>query len=66
MGYSVQNGKAINCTFTYVRHTREALESTYTPKRQEKDNLKKINSHGRLKIFRDQSKKGGTKQQNSK
>lgn len=53
MGYSVQNGKAIKCTFTYVRHTREALESTYTPKRQEKDNLKKINSHGRFKIFRD-------------
>lgn len=41
MGYNTQNGKAIKCTFTYVRHRREALESTYTLKRQEKDNLKK-------------------------
>lgn len=62
----MQNGKAIKCTFTYVTHTREALESTYTPMRQEKDNLKKINSHGRFKMFRDQSKKGGTKHQKSK
>lgn len=35
-GYCVQNGKASKCTFIYIRHTKAALESTQTPKRQEK------------------------------
>lgn len=54
MGYCVQNGKAIKCTFIYIRHTKEALERTQTPKRQEKSTyLKKKNySHGRVKIIR--------------
>lgn len=37
----MQNGKAIKCTFIYIRHRREALESTQTPKRQEKTNYLK-------------------------
>lgn len=28
MRYRVQKGKAIKCTFIYLRHTTEALEST--------------------------------------
>jgi hypothetical protein len=36
MSYNVQNGKAIKCTFAYIEHIREALESTQTPKRQKK------------------------------
>lgn len=28
----MQNGKAIKCTFIQIRHRREALESTETPK----------------------------------
>jgi len=49
----VQNGKATKCTFIYIRHTREALESTWTPMRQEKSTYlkKKITAMADSKLL---------------
>lgn len=52
MGHNMHNGKATKSTFTCREHTRDALESTLTPRRQGKSSSSKDkNSYGRSKII---------------